>query len=154
MTPLRFLLPPSLVALEPIGGIGVAPTSPTARIQYELTFGNVSDAGYFIFEFYTGDNYAASVLSLDSKFVLKTFNQKVGEGKGYMEVLLTYESFAGMGIGSYPVAVASTRGNNIHLNTEYIRRDGVTYCCDSLSNILMDSESIAFERSFHDLFYM
>ncbi|KAF8009924.1 hypothetical protein BT93_J0793 [Corymbia citriodora subsp. variegata] len=121
MTPIRFLLPLLLVvALEPIRAIRVAPVSPTARIQYEFTFGNISDAGYFQFEDYIGDDYALSILSLASEFVLKTFNQKVGEGKGYVEVILSYESFAGEGIGSYPLAVASTIGNKIHLNSDYM----------------------------------
>ncbi|KAI6701609.1 hypothetical protein NL676_015933 [Syzygium grande] len=123
MTPIRLLLPLLLVvALVPIRAIRVARFSPTARIQYELTFGNVSDAGYSKFEFYIGNGYALSVLSLASDFVLKTFNQKVGEGKGYMEVIQSYESFAGKGIGSYPLAVASTIGNNICLDSDYILR--------------------------------
>lgn len=39
-----------------------------------------------------------------------------------MEVILSYESFAGKGIGSYPLAVASTIGNNIRLDSDYILR--------------------------------
>ncbi|XP_030459055.2 uncharacterized protein LOC115679581 [Syzygium oleosum] len=39
-----------------------------------------------------------------------------------MEVILSYESFAGKGNGSYPLAVASMIGNNIRLDSDYILR--------------------------------
>ncbi|KAF8009925.1 hypothetical protein BT93_J0794 [Corymbia citriodora subsp. variegata] len=59
--------------------------------------------------------------SLASDFVLKVFNQKPAEGRGYTGVSLVIESFATYGIGSYPDEVASTTGDNIYINSDYIQ---------------------------------
>lgn len=97
-----------------------APVSPLPVMWYEL-LDNSTSPGNTRFEKEIGRIYGIEALVTANEFVLKTLNQKPGEGKSYSLVVLVVESFEQAGIGSYPDAVASTIDSNIRLNADYLQ---------------------------------
>ncbi|KAI6701610.1 hypothetical protein NL676_015934 [Syzygium grande] len=96
----------------------ISPGAPIPVQGFEVTD---ESPGNSRFKTEIGLTYALQRLELASDFVLKIFYQKPAEGRGYMGVSLVVESFTAYGIGSYPDAVASTTGDNIYINSDYIQ---------------------------------
>ncbi|OWM87722.1 uncharacterized protein LOC116203549 [Punica granatum] len=110
MTSIKFLpIVFFLITLEPI-----------AAIHYRVIDRTYTDH-FSKFECLIRYHYSAlRVFTEANEFVLTTFNLTPGAGKWYDEVRLIVESFKEYGLGRYPQSVASTVGNEIRINTDYL----------------------------------
>ncbi|OWM63658.1 uncharacterized protein LOC116197262 [Punica granatum] len=84
---------------------------------------NSTSPGNSRFETEIGRTYGVQTLATASQYVVGTLyqGQMPHYGKDYSEVVVVIESFNQARIGQYPLAVASTVGNNIRLNSDYIQ---------------------------------
>ncbi|PKI38780.1 hypothetical protein CRG98_040821 [Punica granatum] len=98
------------------------PAGSAPLIIYEL-IDNSTSPGNSRFETEIGRIYGVETLSLASQYVLDTLykGQKPRYGKDYSEVVAIIESFNQARLGQYPLEVASTVGNKIRLNSDYIQ---------------------------------
>ncbi|OWM87721.1 uncharacterized protein LOC116203548 [Punica granatum] len=93
---------------------------PIAAIHYKVIDRADKNPNKSKFRSLIGYSYAVQGFSEANEFVLRTFNLKPDEVKQYDEVRLTIESFKEYGLGRYPLSVASTVGNEVRINTDYL----------------------------------
>ncbi|XP_030469665.1 uncharacterized protein LOC115688072 [Syzygium oleosum] len=105
-----FVLLITLIALKPTHVVGIE----------SVVFDNTSGTPDTRFKHEIGVSYAGLTLFEASNFVLKTFKQTLGGGQNYTFIEATVTSFQGSGLGSYPLQVAITGGNQILLNADYV----------------------------------